>query len=278
MVYSHGVINALIFLPSFLFAISIASPPSRIRHLGMPVSHLMSHGAVSPAFFEQTHVAENKRDFPKGLVDNFQCFQRKDLDTSRIDKPVRDFYTHTTEFELTVEARHFGVVGLLWKVFGRRLFRLADQLNLPSGDEDIASRLVWINSPMEPRKRPRGWVRSDRKTGRAIYVAAYSIHTWDDETFMNIAFPLPFCNMTSILRLEYASNAGESALKLTSLPDKFQPSDQGVYLVRNNLTIRLPLNEVITIWSENELLRARHDMWLLGMKYLSLNYFIEKKS
>ncbi len=39
------------------------------------------------------------------------------------------------------------------------------------------------------------------EAGKSIFVALYSKHTNKSETYMNIALPLPYSNMTGILKL-----------------------------------------------------------------------------
>lgn len=99
---------------------------------------------------------------------------------------------------------------------------------------------------------------------------------------MNIAFPLPFANLTSILRLEYRENH----LMLTSLPGQ-RKGDEGVYLVTRLIPVRLPINETIRVWTADHApfppahsattLVARHDMWIFGLKFLTLKYHIYPK-
>ena len=46
----------------------------------------------------------------------------------------------------------------------------------------------------------RAWIRKN-EAGESIFVALYSKHTNKNETYMNIALPLPYSNMTGILKL-----------------------------------------------------------------------------
>ena len=40
--------------------------------------------------------------------------------------------------------------------------------------------------------------------------------------------------------------------------------------------MRLPLDETITVWSEEGALRARHRMWIAGWCYADLDYRIAR--
>jgi hypothetical protein len=105
----------------------------------------------------------------------------------------------------------------------------------------------------------------------AIYIAAYSSHARDGHRAMNIAFPLPWSNMTSILRMDLRDDGGVS---LTTLPrDEARDGDQGVYLVVSGRGLRLPLDETIDVWANADgSLGAIHDMWIFGIRYLRLDY------
>ena len=87
---------------------------------------------------------------------------------------------------------------------------------------------------------------------------------------MNIAFPLPLCNLTSILHLQHWDEQSDR-LRLTTFPADRHAGDQGVYLRGFGLTVRLPLNETIDVWKDGADLRARHRLWCFGLRYLTLN-------
>lgn len=83
-----------------------------------------------------------------------------------------------------------------------------------------------------------------------------------------------------MLRLEALGHG----LLLTTLASD-PPGDQGVYLVTPWLPLRLPVNETIRVWpagdpdaavpaSAGATVVARHDVWVLGLPALSLDYVI----
>ena len=96
---------------------------------------------------------------------------------------------------------------------------------------------------------------------------------------MNIAFPLPWSNLTSIL---YLSSIEGGGLQLTSRHDRYWEGDHGVYLAVRRRGYRLPLDETIVVHPATTLrgrestirLRARHRMWLAGLRFLTLDYEI----
>ena len=104
---------------------------------------------------------------------------------------------------------------------------------------------------------------------------------------MNIAFPLPLGNLTSVLRLRTHTQDGVTYLSLASFLRPNVRGDQGVYFVTRYLGIRLPINEIIEVfpepypdfpvsrnYPERATVFARHRMWLFGIRFLTLHYAI----
>ncbi|HEX2911748.1 MAG TPA: YndJ family protein [Chloroflexia bacterium] len=298
MVLYHGLLNAFGFVFAGLLAWNILQPSSHSTSPGGPFSRFREKwsGKIGPAFFErrnaiQPYPGDGKQ--PEGLVDSLDDYGRPDFQTEKIDPRVRDFYEHTAHYKLLVTPRW--QPGFRW---GARLFHAwstrVEQINLPlnseTGDEQIDSRILPLNSQPDGRERVRAWIRTYVQTGKAIYVAAYSSHSYKNETYMNIAFPMPGGNMSSILHLEHLEEPempGGGVL-LTTLARQEQAGDQGVYFVLKSGPLRLPLNETIRVWpldrakaesyrtarGINLTLAARHDMWICGLLFLSLTYLI----
>ena len=105
---------------------------------------------------------------------------------------------------------------------------------------------------------------------------------------MNISFPLPAGNLTSILRVDpHPTDRG--GLVLSTLPRKDGHGDEGIYFANRLRPFRLPFNETITVWqndivqeglhfsgpattdTEHASINARHDMWLFGIHFLTLD-------
>jgi len=126
---------------------------------------------------------------------------------------------------------------------------------------------------------------------QAMYVAAYATHSRLTNTYMNIAFPLPGGNLSSILHLD-VSTSGErtGGVVLSTLGDAQAGGDQGVYYANQVIPVRLPINEVITVWPAKSLigggvndkrlpvLLAKHEMWIFGVNFLNLDYEIYERS
>gem|GEM_PF-232759 len=296
MVTFHGWVNALGF--SFLGIVGwlIAAPQARTAAPGIPFSRLRGRGTIGPQFFERIDAIDSAKAKPTGIVDNLSDYARDDFDPEQTCPQVRAFYEHTAQHRLEVTP----VWGIRFR-FGARLYKrissAMSQMNFPLEGEDsetlIHSEIVPLSDALDGRQNVRGWVRVYEQTGKAVYVAAYANHQYAGHTYMNIAFPLPFSNLTSILRIEAlttdsANNGVNNGVALTSLTTPQTIGDQGVYFVTRWLSLRLPINEIIRVYpagclpedapatfhASPEQVFARHDMWLLGIKFLTLYYAI----
>jgi hypothetical protein len=151
-----------------------------------------------------------------------------------------------------------------------------------TADDRIESRLLPLAEEVDGRKAPRGWIRVYQSTGQAMYVAAYSSHSTEDNTYMNIAFPLPGGNLSSVLHMGASKSQQGQGVILSTLPSVRLGGDQGVYFANRILPFRLPMNETITVWPPSEngepanapVLKAKHEMWIFGINFLNLDYDI----
>jgi len=83
-------------------------------------------------------------------------------------------------------------------------------------------------------------------------------------------------------------NPAGDGLSLTTLPIPDHSGDQGVYFVRGARALRLPFNETIEVIPADDesapvppdpryagsTVYARPDMWLWGMRFLTLDYWL----
>ena len=95
---------------------------------------------------------------------------------------------------------------------------------------------------------------------------------------MNIAFPVPGGQLSSVLRMDHHGRGVRVSTRLGG--------DCGIWLVLFGLPVRLPLSETIDVWTIDDpdapaALRgwaagystiARHELWLCGVHYLTLEY------
>lgn len=291
MVKWHGWLNALGFaglgILGWIFVPSIAKPHKQ----AIPFSRLPWRWKISPQFFAEMNLIDTQKPQATGIAQDLSIYQSDTCDIDKLSPDIVAFYEHTDSFQLYVYpiwASLFKRPARLYKWFSRRV----NQMNLPlepeSSENFIHSEIVPLKDSIDSRAGVRGWIRTYQTTGEAVYVAAYSQHHDGNEYYMNIAFPLPFGNLTSILALQTHTENDATLLSLSSLgKGDHDNGDQGVYFVTRLLPIRLPINETIDVYSmpydkipqdasyqDKAIVFARHQMWLFGVKFLTLHYFI----
>lgn len=277
MLRMHALVNALGFVGLGLLAWSRLQPAPLAGSAGAPFSRLRAGGRVGAGFFA-AH-APTTAPAPPGLVDALSAFDRPGFSAAALAPEVRAFYEQTGRHVLTVAPRWrfpFRLAGRIWHAFGRRIGQLA----LPLGRAEaqaMPSRIVAVEVEADGRAGVRGWIRQLGAGGPPVYVAAYAAHRDPaGQVYMNIAFPLPWSNLTSVLRLDHDPARPGGLVLTTCSTGQDDWGDQGVYLATALGAIRLPLSETLWVWRDAEGLRARHVMWLCGLNYLELTYAIAR--
>ncbi len=293
MAMFHGVANALGFSLCGLIAWSFIRPTARSLPPGLPFSRLSGRGYIGPEFFQRHNAISNSKSKPRGLVDDLEAYRRADFDPGKIHQDVRAFYEQTDRYGLLVRPRWrrgFRLGGRIAQWLGA----LVGQMRLPVAAEHtedrIESRILPIKDSIDGRIGVRAWVRTYEGTEKAMYVAAYAQHRARGNTYMNIAFPYPGGNISSILHMNSLEEETEAArgVVLSTLPRVHAGGDQGVYFANRLLPVRLPINETITVWAAdkknapfnvavttaNASVLARHEISHYGIKFLELDYEI----
>ncbi|MGH1024783.1 YndJ family protein, partial [Bacillus paranthracis] len=138
--------------------------------------------------------------------------------------------------------------------------------------ETMHGSIIGIMDEKDGRENVRAWLRKN-ETGESIFLALYSMYTYKSDTYMNIALPLPYSNMTGILKLRNDNNN----LIITSKLRRNGKGDEGIYIHTRFFTIRLPLAETFIIKEgKGQMLEANHKMWIFGVKFLEIDYEIKK--
>lgn len=228
---------------------------------------------------------------PTGIVDDLTAYASDTCHIERFVPAIRAFYENTAAQTLLIHPewhRRFRVPSRLYKVFSRRL----GQMNLPllpdTANSHIKSTIIPLLDKLDGRENVRGWIRVYEATQEAVYVAAYATHFCDGIAYMNIAFPLPLGNLTSVLHLTTFELDDSTCLRLSSSSGNHPNGRQGVYFSTKWFTIRVPFNEIIEIFSmpyetmpavmnngRHEVF-ARHRVWLFGFHFLTLHYGIHE--
>ncbi|CEG28909.1 YndJ family protein [Bacillus sp. B-jedd] len=275
----HGITNALLFTGFGLAGWLQLKPQSHFPLKEIPFSSIMGQGRIGTDFFSRNALIANTARHPAGMVDSMADFTRNEFFPGKISPLIADFYTNTIGYDMDVQPRWnplFYPVARLYK----KLSIIIEQMNFPTLKEEalteVDSRMFKLIDRKDSRENVRAWVRSDKMTSKAIYVAAYSTHlNASGERFYNVFFPLPSGGMTSILRI---GHYGKDGVTLTSFSEKKKDDHNGVYLTLWQKSFRIPINETIDVWMEHGIIKAYHASYLFGIRVLDLNYEIRSKA
>ncbi|WP_242246656.1 YndJ family protein [Bacillus cereus group sp. BfR-BA-01523] len=271
MVWIHGVVNGIgVALPAFVGWMIEKSTPN-YKYYGKPMSRLRGTATVGEVFLHNRNLIDSKEY--KGLVDKMNDFHSEAVDMAKIPLSITRFYENTKEYELQSHIkwnRWFRPLAFCYEKMSKRV----GQIHLGMGGkwETMHGSIIGIIDERDGRENVRAWLRKN-EAGETIFVALYSKHTYKKDKYMNIALPLPYSNMTGILKLCNDDNA----LIITSKLRENGRGDEGIYLHTRFFTIRLPLAETFIIKeSKDQILEANHRMWIFGVKFLEIDYEIKK--
>ncbi len=283
MLVSHGALNTLAFALIALATLSRMPPPPLLTG-APPLSRLGGGLTIGPTFLATRGLERSVSPAPAGLVDDLADLAHAGLDPAQVAPAIRAFYERTAEHEMIVTPRWrtgFRTGGKLWAWLARRLGQLQLPVRVTDDREGITSRIVAVDAAADGRASPRSWIRTF-PDGRALYVAVYSTHAAHDRRYMNIAFPLPGGNMTSILRMDQRGRGVRVSTRAGG--------DSGIWLVLRvfgrALPLRTPMSEELDVWTvEDPALTAElrawaagyttvavHTLWLFGVRFLTLHY------
>jgi len=172
-----------------------------------------------------------------------------------------------------------------------RLTSRIQQLDLPGPWDDgtlhLRSRLAGVRPDADPREGARAWVRTDARTGEAVFVAVYATHERGGERYSNVAVPLPWSNLSTVLHVDaFDGTAAGSGVELTTRA----PGDPGLYLVTPAGAVSLPLAQRFRVWpadapgapadptSGEAVAVATHEMWVFDRQFLTIRYGVVRET
>ena len=255
---------------------------ARQRTRDIPFSRLFARGRVGAAYLERRGVGVG--DEVAGEMDDMGAYARPDFDPESVHPDVRRFYERTAEYDLAYTVTwHPGF--RLGAALAGPITRRLEQLNLPGRSTDdpqrLESRFVALDDAADPREGVRAWIRTDPDSGEAVFVALYASHERGDHRYVNIAVPLPFSNLSTVLRVDALAPAGEeSGLRLSTVGT----GESGLYLVTPVGAFALPLDQSFRVWpagapdapaipeDESAEIVATHEMWLFGRQFVTITY------
>lgn len=243
----------------------------------IPVSPLTARGQVGQAYLDHHDIATTGPI--QGEIDDFGTLAYPGFDPDDVHPAIRRFYEQTAEYTLRYAVVwHSGF--RLGAALASRLTTLIGQLNLPgpgshhSSPRYLQNRLVGIDSKSDPRHGARAWIRTDVETDEGVFVAIYATHRRNDITYVNIAAPLPWSNLSTVLHVDTIPIDGKyDGLELTTTTET---GDEGLYLVTPVGTVPLPLDQTFRISpadaGDDTDIVATHEMWVCGRTFLTVSY------
>jgi hypothetical protein len=217
-----------------------------------------------------------------GIVASLDELAGPGFDPAQVDARVREFYEHTTRFQLDIVPRW-----RLWVRPGYLLYRTLvarplGQANVPMNQRatqrGIRSRIDTITLPGEDVVGVRGWIRSFADTDEPIYVGIYTTYRHDGRGYVSVGFPAPHASFTATLLPRARPGGG---LVLTSRSDLDQPGHYLAYIdpaTRDLTALEVHgFAEQLDVYIEDDELRAQHAFWVFGLPFLVLDYRMSRK-
>jgi hypothetical protein len=221
----------------------------------------------------------------RGLIENFSRLGGPMCSPVQVDRRVVSFYENTAEFEFDVWSEWCGAFrpfgGALAAIFSRRL----QQLNVPLSPLDtklgITSNVVQLKE-RSGRVVYTAWVRDVVSTRRTLYAGSYSVCRVPgyDGPCVKVVFPLPNGSAMVIMRPESEPNGSFTVRSAgTRFGDPgfyfFVEAEPGHGWARH---VRA-LQEVIRVYTDAQgTLRADHDLWIWGARFLRLHYRMRRRA
>jgi hypothetical protein len=214
-----------------------------------------------------------------GLVQDFSVLRSDTFSPENIHPKIRDFYEHTTKYNLDVWSQWCGIFKpfgwMITALFSRRL----QQLNMPISpletSRGITSDIIQLTDESGVIIGT-GWLRKLIATSSVIYAGIYS--TCKPPKFsgscMKVVFPLPNGNATVIMKPQHHP---DGSITLVSSGSGF--GEPGFYFVvqkdEENAWVKYlhAMKESIHVYvDDTEEVRANHVLKLWGATFLKLHY------
>ena len=217
-----------------------------------------------------------------GIVASLDELAGPDFDPSTVDSRVREFYEHTTRFQLDIVPRWRVWVRPGYWLYRTLVARPLGQANVPinqrATQRGIRSRIDTITLADHDAVAVRGWIRSFADTDEPIYVGIYTTYRHDGRGYVSVGFPVPHGSFTATLLPRARPGGG---LVLTSRSELDQPGHYLAYIdpTSRNLTA-LEIHgfaEQLDVYLKDDQLRADHAFWVFGLPFLVLEYRMNRK-
>ncbi|MEH7636343.1 YndJ family protein [Bacillus pumilus] len=270
MIWFHGSINAFFVILPGLIGWLIEGPKDQLKQKNFPISKV--HGRFQMISFQEESVHNPEK---LGLVDSLDELNGTTFSADRVSPVIRRFYEDPMAFTLKAAVSfHWWIRPFVFLL--KPLFKQIGQLflGLSRHPYEMKGRLIRFQHPKEERKNVRAWIRHNVK-GEQVFFALYALHHDAATGYMNIALPLPYSQLTAILR---PFNEKEDFILKSTCP-KGSTGDEGLYLHTPFITMQLPMEESFHMKPKtDQSLTAVHQMKLFGIPFLTIHYQIDSES
>ncbi|WP_286058491.1 YndJ family protein [Bacillus mojavensis] len=268
MIWIHGVVNAFgVILPALAGWRKENPQPSDAS--AKVFSRIYGKRTIGKNFLHNIH-AENNIQY-SGLVDDMRSLRSNDFSPEHLKPLIVSFYEQTKDYEVKAK--------VTWSTWFQPFAKMYEYISKRTGQIHLSTNPDWyrmhstikgVHSKKDGRNKVRAWIRTNEKN-ETIFTALYFVYRSKGEGYMNISLPLPFSNMTGVLKPYHH----KENLILTSRRRKSGAGDEGIYLRTRIGTCPLPLSETFLIKAPcASRLTAVHEMWLFGIQFLTVNYEI----
>ncbi|HEV8583551.1 MAG TPA: hypothetical protein VGT02_01135 [Methylomirabilota bacterium] len=242
---------------------------------------------IGRAFFDDLAAAGGLRvvrPATSGLVPDLGALAGPDFDPARVHPRVRDFYEHTSAYELDAWAEWCGVFRPFGWALARLFSRRLQQLNVPLSALDtsrgLTSAVLQLVDPATGAVRHTAWLRELRGSGDVLYAGTYSIARAPGYggACVKVVFPLPNGNAVVLMR---PMPTADGSLSIVSSGARF--GDPGFYF-----TVVAPdrawaryvrtMRETIRVYADGEHVRADHTLTIWRTTFLRLHYRLRRRA
>jgi hypothetical protein len=217
-----------------------------------------------------------------GIVASLDEIAGPDFDPTGVDPQVREFYEHTTRFDLDIVPEW-----KLWVRPGYLLYRTVvarplGQASVPMNQREalrgIRGRIDTISSARDGVVDIRGWIRSFADNDEPIYVGIYTTYRDAERGYVSVGFPVPQGSFTATLAPRARPGGG---LVLSSRSPLAHPGHYLTYIEETTgelTTLAVPgFAEELDVYVQDGQLRAEHAFWVFGFPFLVLHYRMQRK-
>jgi hypothetical protein len=241
---------------------------------------------IGSEFYAQLADAQRLKILPAGdhgLLPTFAALRGTGFDPDRVCPQVRDFYEHTSGYDLTVWSE--APVLTRFFLWGLTTFvsRRMNQLNFPISSLELAGGMTNDILPLVSESGERvytGWLRRRKADGQVVYAGLYTTGRpgTHPDPCVKVSFPLPRGSATVFFRPEVQP---DGSFKLTSSGSRF--GDPGFYRMveagPDHWRVRYirTLREFFHLYvDESGSLRTDHRVQFLGITVFRMHYKLER--